>query len=365
MPNNNNNANYNRPQNGNPNKGGHNSGNKQNGRDSNKGNRGSSQVHNINRYSLSGNLGLLFTRRYYHDLTKELVDDCDRLNIKQKEQQNLQNDYYQGRNDNIIAQAKHFVKPKDKYKLGNKSFELTTIYPGLLTGTGILHGTGHTGEAKLGLMFDHTTGLPYLPGSSVKGLLRSLFPLRDIETADKWKKEGLAQKEKALSKNDNVLKKKAEELINNANALLKQADEKRNYIVSIMGKDGFTKEMVDDLERSIFDGVEIDEEGKSTCISINDIFFDAFPEKAGKYGLLSLDYITPHNNGEFKDPTPLQFIRISPEVTFQFQFQLHNSKKNGKEICSIKEKEDLFKEILTTVGIGAKTNVGYGQLVEN
>src|SRR5690606_22651360 len=49
-------------------------------------------------------------------------------------------------------------------------------YPGLIIGTGVAHETGLKGEMKLGLSFDYTTGLPYIPGSSVKGILRSVFP---------------------------------------------------------------------------------------------------------------------------------------------------------------------------------------------
>jgi len=38
---------------------------------------------------------------------------------------------------------------------------------------------------------------------------------------------------------------------------------------------------------------------------------------------------------------------------------IHDGKK---QVLTQQEKLDIFKEILTTVGIGAKTNVGYGQL---
>ena len=62
--------------------------------------------------------------------------------------------------------------------LGNEehSFELTTTYPGLVLGTGYSHETGTEGEFKLGFYFDWTTGLPVIPGSSVKGILRAAGP---------------------------------------------------------------------------------------------------------------------------------------------------------------------------------------------
>jgi CRISPR-associated protein Cmr6 len=72
----------------------------------------------------------------------------------------------------------------------------------------------------------------------------------------------------------------------------------------------------------------------------------------GKF--LDSDFITPHKD-EFKDPIPLQFLKVLPGVTFCFQFILRDGKlEKGKKL-------DLFKRILLDLGIGAKTNVGYGK----
>ena len=57
----------------------------------------------------------------------------------------------------------------------NEQFKVKTIYPGLVCGIGYEHELGFENEFKLGFSFDHTTGLPYIPGSSVKGTLRSAF----------------------------------------------------------------------------------------------------------------------------------------------------------------------------------------------
>ena len=40
----------------------------------------------------------------------------------------------------------------------------------------MVHETNNQGELKLGFFFDHTSGLPMLPGSSVKGAIRGAFP---------------------------------------------------------------------------------------------------------------------------------------------------------------------------------------------
>ncbi len=289
-----------------------------------------------NKYQCSGNLGLIYTRRYFEGLTESLINDDE----------NGQSAYYKQRNDNLIRQAKSYGELKDKNNgmisvLGDNTisyFELKTTYPGLLVGSGILHATGHKGETKLGLTFDHTTGLPYLPGSSVKGLLRSVFPLRS-----KGKKQECAHYiwEKLLK--------------------IKEKDES-----SLRLNEKEILDLISRLEILIFGATNKEKNNKSKG---GDIFFDAFPTKAGDKGLLGLDYITPHKN-EFSNPTPIQFLRIEPDVTFRFEFLLNDSEiefvaDNKKVTLTVNkdEKKLLFEAILKDVGIGAKTNVGYGQLV--
>ena len=61
------------------------------------------------------------------------------------------------------------------YKNDKCSFSLKTKYPGLLIGVGNAHGSGGLGDIDLGFSFDYVTGCPYIPGSTVKGVLRSAF----------------------------------------------------------------------------------------------------------------------------------------------------------------------------------------------
>ena len=85
----------------------------------------------------------------------------------------------------------------------------------------------------------------------------------------------------------------------------------------------------------------------------SDLFFDAIVIDF-KETLLSDDYITPHKSA-LKDPIPLRFIKISPEVTFRFEFHLNDG------IITKEKKSKLFEDIIKDFGLGAKTNVGYGK----
>jgi CRISPR-associated protein Cmr6 len=103
-----------------------------------------------------------------------------------------------------------------------------------------------------------------------------------------------------------------------------------------------TKEEVESLDEEIFDN--------------GDVFFDAVVTSNGK--ILGDDYITPHGDA-LKNPIPLRFIKVLPNVSFRFDFEL----KDG--VLTKEEKTILFAEILSDLGIGAKTNVGYGKFTSD
>ena len=57
------------------------------------------------------------------------------------------------------------------------------------------------------------------------------------------------------------------------------------------------------------------------------------------------------------------FLKVLPKVPFVFQFKINHSKiveeLRGELKCV------LYSKIITTLGLGAKTNVGYGQFVQD
>ena len=214
----------------------------------------------------------------------------------------------------------------------NDTIELITIYPGLLIGSGYNHEIGKMdNELKLGFFFDHTTGLPCIPGSSVKGVLR------DVCTKDDGKYILSIIFELAKSIRKSEVGNKAKEFYC-----------KREHRYFLLKKE---KQKYSDFVMRVFEGKKNKED--YLPISKRDIFFDAFPiESKGKF--LANDYIT-HHEDPLKNPNPVQFLKVLPQVTFRFDFKL-TDKGMDKDL-----KLELFKQILLDLGIGAKTNVGYGQ----
>ena len=188
-------------------------------------------------------------------------------------------------------------------------FTLRVIYPGLLIGTGNPHGSGDIGnsdeDVNLGFSFDYVTGQPYIPGSSIKGVLRSHFKYHTEAVTEILKCNGFSE-------------------INN--------------------------EIVNELEKNIFD--------------YGDVFFDAVISKGDSFGkMLGFDFITPHSSPT-KNPVPIRFIKVLPEVQFEFRFKINDKEIKGIKFSAGKIKW-LFRELILLFGAGAKTNVGYGIFDDN
>ncbi|MGP1379519.1 MAG: type III-B CRISPR module RAMP protein Cmr6 [Porphyromonas gingivalis] len=217
--------------------------------------------------------------------------------------------FNKGKNDKLIKGAALPPYDKENDIKDVTSFELKTCYPGLLCGVGYHHEINNPkNESKeddapevynLGMYFDYTSGLPVIPGSSIKGMLRSAI--------EEW-----------------------------------------DFLADYKPNNGVTRE---EIIKTVF-------EGKELSIYDRDIFLDAIPIKADNK-LFGEDYITHHPN-PLQNPNPVRFLRVEPGVTYQFRFIL----KDHGEKLTVDFKTKLFKAIICTFGLGAKTNVGYGQFVE-
>lgn len=187
------------------------------------------------------------------------------------------------------------------------------LYPGLVTGIGIIHNSKNIkGGYNLGMHFDYVWGMPVVYGSSVKGVLRSYF--------------------KEFCEDDVELKKKVK------------------------------KEDIEELFEEIFNGrTKSDGQYKPKPLYEKDFFFDAVIVEGCQGKFLVDDSITPHGDNPLKNPIPIPMLKIAPGCIMEFRFALGDSIINGNTY-SASCKSEIFKKILGTVGVGAKTNVGYGQL---
>ncbi len=244
-----------------------------------------------------------------------------------------------------ITDLKLIPMTRDKFEatLANVvPIQLFTTYPGLLIGSGSPHEIGSDNskkingehivqnELRLGLFFDHASGFPAIPGSSIKGVLRNAF-------------------------NHQGYIKDLLDTIFNANATPSQKenwDELKNPIAWIKN-----------LEKNSFEG-----EGTTSPYE-RDCFYKALPISSDNdhKAFLGTDYITPHED-PLGSPNPVQFLKILPRVTYEFNFRLFDrliKTEEGEELMiTASQKRELFLTVIKELGLGAKTNVGYGQFRE-
>lgn len=202
--------------------------------------------------------------------------------------------------------------------------------PGLLIGSGLAHGLpGSEEDVKTGLQFDYTSGLPVIPGSSVKGVIRSAFPT--------------IKEDKEQSNEADV--------------------EKLTYIKSLIAD-------IPEFRSLVLEDKDILELGNQ-MFNHGDVFADALLVGYGtrmkqlkpENQVLAEDYITPHTGGPLAQPVPIKIVKVAPGVTFAFCFKFSETKIDAK-VVSASMKKALCTAILQDLGVGAKTNVGYGVLKE-
>ena len=252
------------------------------------------------------NLNLLFNKEYYEKLAPDTAE--------------FQKDVIK-KNKTLVGTGFNYNADYVKPPIENcQTFAMKVLYPGLLIGTGNPHGIGkldkisknkkmkdnekNSEDINMGFSFDYVTGQPYIPGSSVKGVLRSHFKYHTEAVIEILKKNGFA---------------------------------------------GVTADVIKELEKEIFDDA--------------DIFFDAVVCKGdSKNKMLGFDCITPHSSAT-KNPLPIRIIKVNPEVQFEFRFKIGDKEIDGIKFTA-ENIEWLFKELILLFGAGAKTNVGYGEFEE-
>jgi len=189
----------------------------------------------------------------------------------------------------------------------------------------LITGIGQTHPNEVGMVFDHTMGIPFIPAASVKGIVRFAHMLGLIDSDD-------------------------------ASEFIKQGD-KGEYIEESNPKT---------LIPFLFGG-DLDKPGKKETEKRSGkvIFLDAYPVKVPD---LHVDIMNPHygdyysdENGkippaDYLDPTPIKFLTVKQGTVFTFRALI--SKNSGFLLEPLKT---AFENALKDEGVGAKTAVGYGR----
>ena len=201
----------------------------------------------------------------------------------------------------------------------------------------IIVGLGGESVYETSITLHHIYGIPYIPASSIKGVVRNwiiniVYGNEDLEFA-----EGRAIEDKVFC---DVFGCPAELTIDKDK---KRKTKFESYYTKIEGKK------------------KGDRKGKV-------IFFDAFPISVPKIevDIMNVHYPDYYNNskGEIaptdtQNPRPITFLTVAKT---DFQFIIGSKDKNLADfVINGKTISDWLKETLSVNGIGAKTAVGYGR----
>ena len=181
------------------------------------------------------------------------------------------------------------------------------------TATPLITGLGSGHPTETGMILDRNTGVPYIPASSIKGVLRLACAV-NLARANEQYANGI------VPENDKTLVK--------------------------------------------FFGSTVQNGENQTRGQL--IFFDAFPAKSVR---LKLDIMNPHfgkyYSGEHKQPVetespvPIKFLAVREKIEFVFNCAFMPLKAG--ETCGKEEIDKLFKTAFEEIGFGGKTAIGYGR----
>ncbi|MEZ4884819.1 MAG: type III-B CRISPR module RAMP protein Cmr6 [Chitinophagales bacterium] len=194
-------------------------------------------------------------------------------------------------------------------------------------------GLGGTSVYETGLTLHHVYGIPFIPASAIKGIVRSYV------TTEVYKNEV-----EALSKQDFCD-------VFGCNGEGKIGEDKKPF-------KSFYKKEAERLEKENDLGTR---QGKV-------LFFDAFPQSTIK---LEADIMNPHYPEWYKDgktppadwqsPVPIPFLTIGKDTKFQFVIGV----KSDEHLPILEKAKTWLENALKEKGIGAKTAVGYGYMINS
>lgn len=230
----------------------------------------------------------------------------------------------------------HSFAPMAPLPLDENSFFMQVQYPGMLTGMALFNGPEGDDEAGVdkldgGITLDTVTGLPYLPGSTVKGILRTPF-----------------------KENPEFIVALIQSLFQN------------------VWPEPWSIDEVLELETKVFGNRNRDRESIAEEVVLQgcDAFLDAFPVFAQPQKLLEAEtFAVPKPDTkigweQLKQANILSFLKIRPGVVFEFRFLGEDIELTSGRKITIKHRRQMYIKILELMGAGAKTNSGYGNLVK-
>ncbi len=235
----------------------------------------------------------------------------------------------------------------------------------MVTKSRLVIGLGDESVYETSIRLHRNYGVPYIPGSALKGVAKHYaFSILAEEAGEVFLdefKDVKNEMKRKIAKRERVKEKDILEDYYLAVAVIQELFERKfdrlEEIDSLSVKVG-------DINLSIKDLIEIFGTQKQEGFII---FFDAFPvpDQLKNKPILELDIMNPHYQpyyqhgevpGDWCDSKPIFFLTVPAGIKFQFALASRNRNQN-----LLKEAKKLLVEALENYGVGAKTSLGYGR----
>lgn len=231
---------------------------------------------------------------------------------------------------------------RSTYERWRAMTEGTARFKAALQGRMVI-GLGGKGAMEFGITLHRVTGLPYIPGSALKGLTRSYFLIRLAEQLD-------APCE--LNDLDKLLSESASDDDES------RPDEEQRAIERIAQELPKLDPEFIALYRQMF-GLQGE---AGTCVFYDAVLAEPLPDQ-----LFTVDVMTPHfvkyyrESGkqapdEGDNPNPVNYVTVSQGTHFAFAI----GKRRTTDKLHLADARMLLREALHWLGIGSKTASGYG-----
>lgn len=255
--------------------------------------------------NFKGNFCLWFNK--YTPILKDNYSTCNNKGEK-SEAVSCYKEWYDNSEKIIKDKLESLHRNQRDYLLSFPEKDYEVIELKATTRTPLITGIGQPHPNEVSMVFDYMLGIPYIPASSIKGLLRFTTIVKELK--------------------DNA------EKYNNLHTINDEEIEEIKYYFGGQSNEGAV------------------------------VFLDAYPEQVPK---LHIDIMNPHYGeyyqegkapADYLEPTPIKFLTVARKTTFIFRVIIHKHKQNYERLRqSVKT---ILEEALTKEGIGAKTALGYG-----
>jgi len=263
---------------------------------------------------------------------REAIEETDRLNDRGKSIGKERNFWLQDicrtfePDDDLIASAR-----QRWLAMTEGSARFTMVTQGRL-----IVGLGGKGALEFGITLHPVTGLPYIPGSALKGLCRNYTLYYIAQEAN------ILLDPSEVKDASEEARKLDEQLSGVKDHGLKLNPEWTVFYQKLFGTQG-------EAGHCVFHDAVVHEVPVDTplfAVEVMTPHFRKYYESDGK--------AAPH---DADDPNPITYIAVNTGIPFRFAVGL---RKNAPPDTSLGDARTLLQEALQVMGIGAKTAAGYG-----